>query len=104
MAVVEKHYLLHGSWQLYSSTACCIFHGSYAEALAPTWFMSAVSDLYGQSGLGMICVTLNRMCVQVWNLNSMQTVLHLMSSSCSSCKLDKNLNVACVIFVLHNLS
>ncbi len=46
-------------------------------------------------------VILDRICVQVWNL---QSVLHLMSSSCSSCKLDKNPNVAGVIFVLDNLS
>lgn len=79
-----------------------MLHGSGAEALVATWFVAVVLDLHRQHGLG-ICV-LDRMCVQVWDLKSMQAVLHLMSSSCSSCKLDKSLNVAYVIFVLDSLS
>ena len=45
MAVVQKHWLLHGSWQ---------------------WFETC------RDNLDLACVSLDRMCVQVWNLKSMQ--------------------------------
>ncbi len=61
MTVVEKRYLLHGLWQLCRSTACCMLHGSCAEALAATWFIAVELDLHGRSGLGM-CVFGQNVC------------------------------------------
>ncbi len=93
MATVHKHWWLHNSWQMCRMTVYCMVHGSVIKL---AWMINNL-DLARY-------VLSDKICVQIWNLESMQSVLHLMSSSCSSCKLDKNPNVAGVMFVLDNLS
>jgi len=42
IAVVQKHWWLHGSWQLCRSTGCCMVHRSCAKALVAALFSAIV--------------------------------------------------------------